>query len=150
MLHLLLLRPHSSSHPLIPPPTFILWTVFSHYIYPFINPHVLPPFRQTCYCSLPSSPSHLSYPPTYPTPTLPSHSPPSLPRCQARLHQRRAGSMAGSPSLTGNYTAEQQLPLRWAWETEMQKLWKQPIGKEGGGDGEAINRADWSWISSIG
>lgn len=32
----------------------------------------------------------------------------------------------------------------------MQKLWKEPVGWEGGRDGEAINRADWSWISCIG
>lgn len=82
-------------------------------------------FRQTCL--LPTLltfssqlSTYLSEPP--PLPPHSFHSPPLLSRCQARLRQHRAGSMAGSPSLTGNYTAEQQRLLRWAWETEMQKL----------------------------
>lgn len=49
--------------------------------------------------------------------------------------------MAGSPSPTGNYAAA------WAGmglgDRDAETL-KQPIVREEGGDGEAINRADWS------
>lgn len=151
--------------PSIPPPTLSFHSVtFIYWSYHFVTSTILSIFTSSHLSdkltfSLPSpSFSHHSKSPTYstPPPTLrPPHpdsfqSPPLVERCEAWLRLLRAGSIAGSPSLTGNYTAEQQLLLRWAWETEMQKLWKEPVGWEGGRDGEAINRADWSWISCIG
>lgn len=119
----------SSSHTLVPSPNVHTLVIsFSHTSsYPLINPHVLPPYRQTLLSLAPllTLSSKLS---TYLSNTPPS-SPPSCltvhlysPAARPGSISKRARSMAGSPSVTGNYTAEQQLPLKRACETGMQKL----------------------------
>lgn len=141
---------YSSSHPLTPPCNFhTLVLSFSHTTSTLLS--ILVSSHLSSKPAIPPSLPHLSHPPV-PIPT------PPLLVDHLYTPAARPGSISGGPG-------QWQVPLCWRviipqnssscsdgpGRRRCRNFKSSPLGgRRWGGGGEAINRADWSWISHIG